>query len=582
MQYHIEGIKYQYGKWLIKGWAVGKAWGELPSVSIEGEEELWKPEASYEKRPDLKKAFFPEADGDGEYGFRVSFLDEGGDCPVLKLSCGQDQVRIAIRRDRLLAGEGIEEGVKELGLSGMAARLKQRVKGALKPEKRDDESFLISPTGIPSKEQKARIEQLHRQAKSLLNRPLFSIVVPVYRPEEAHLKEMLDSVRNQVYDNWELCLCEASGDGGRILNILKEYERKDSRIRVTASPENKGISANTNQAFSMARGEFTALLDHDDLLEPDALYEMARLLEKEPDLDFIYTDSDLADQDAMEFHSPLYKMGWSEETMLSANYITHFSAVRTQVMKKIGGWRTETDGAQDWDLYFRISEETERIGWIPKVLYHWRTAASSTARSVEVKPYAREAQRYAICSHLERTGRRGRVLWEEEPGRFRILWEEEPDYQVLTYEEAKRTAFEERRTGLKSEKTVWIFRKEGIEVSEAAARELSAFALLPGVGFVMPKLIAENGRIKSLGLGERFCGAGLHESNAFGSADWYRNPEAVEPDCTAISEEYLRKLKPDGIILTPEWVKEASGRQKERGFRNVMTPFAEVFIKDSI
>ena len=147
-----------------------------------------------------------------------------------------------------------------------------------------------------------------------------------------------------------------------------------------------------------AKGEFIAMLDHDDLLDPDALYETVRALNNDKSLDFIYSDSDLTDSDTMRFYNPLYKPDWSLHTMYSANYITHFSVIRTSIIKKAGGWNPAMDGAQDWDLFLRVSEITDKIYHIPQILYHWRVAESSTARDIGTKPYALDAQIRAIQS----------------------------------------------------------------------------------------------------------------------------------------------------------------------------------------
>ena len=155
------------------------------------------------------------------------------------------------------------------------------------------------------------------------------------------------------------------------------------------------------------------MLDHDDLLDPDALYETVRALNNDKSLDFIYSDSDLTDSDTMRFYNPLYKPDWSLHTMYSANYITHFSVIRTSIIKKAGGWNPAMDGAQDWDLFLRVSEITDKIYHIPQILYHWRVAESSTARDIGTKPYALDAQIRAIQSHLDRTGRNGRAYFED-------------------------------------------------------------------------------------------------------------------------------------------------------------------------
>lgn len=586
MRYHIEGMKIQYGMLLIKGWAAGMNPGAEIEVSLEAGKQKLEYSVSYRQRLDLLALFSENTERIADHGFRLSYALPEGVQPVLVLTCEGKQTRILIKLEQLQSGSPVSACWEEAGFSNVASKLKLAAKKMLKlgvalPVTKEKEPFLLSATGILSMQQKERLWELKKDAHSMEGGPLFSILVPVYRPVEAHLREMLDSVLGQVYENWELCLADASEDAGRTLAVMEEYAAQDQRIRVLDCRENRGISGNTNKAFSMAQGAFTALLDHDDLLEPDALYEVTKLLQEQPDLDFIYTDSDLADEDAMEFHSPLHKTGWAPETMLSSNYITHFSVIRTEVLRRIGGWRPETDGAQDWDLYFRVCEVTDHVAALPKILYHWRMAATSTAASMEAKPYAREAQRLSIQSHLDRTGRDGRVIWEVEPGRFRVLWEEEPSIQIVAYEEAeqlwKQSTVE--YAGKTHPAQVWIFKKETIQLSEAAAAEMAAFAVQSGIAFVMPKLLKADDTIVSVGLRGQFVGADSHASNSFGSGDWYRNPVSVCPDCVAVSCNVIKRFLISGEYPTPEWIEETSEKAVAQGFRNVMTPFAEVIIE---
>lgn len=163
----------------------------------------------------------------------------------------------------------------------------------------------------------------------------------------------------------------------------------------------------------MARGQWIAMVDHDDLLEPDALAEAVRLLKDKPKAGFIYTDSDLTDMDGIKFYNTLLKPDWSPETLYSANYITHFSMIRKDIIEAADGFDPQMDGAQDWDIFFKAAERAEEICHIPKVLYHWRVAKTSTARSVETKPYALDAQLRAINAHFRRMGYEAQAFFQD-------------------------------------------------------------------------------------------------------------------------------------------------------------------------
>ena len=215
------------------------------------------------------------------------------------------------------------------------------------------------------------------QSMKFAYQPLISIIVPVWNPPRDVLSETIQSVMEQTYPNWEMCIT----DGGSIDDVKKvllDAQRRDRRVRVRLLDKNLGISGNSNISLEMCRGEFAVLLDHDDQLAAPALFEVVNALNKKPNLDFIYTDKDRSTLQGKRL-SPLFKPDWSPEVMLSANYVTHMCAIRTELLRRIGGFRPETDGAQDWDLFLRVAEVTNEIHHIPKVLYHWRLAPDSVS-----------------------------------------------------------------------------------------------------------------------------------------------------------------------------------------------------------
>ena len=252
--------------------------------------------------------------------------------------------------------------------------------------------------------------------------PLISVAVPAYKTPPVFLRQMIDSLMAQTYPHWELCIANASPGDEEMGKILKEYSGKDRRVRVCSLSENLGISENTNAAIAMAKGEFVGLLDHDDLLAPNALYEIARALEKDRELDAVYTDEDKVTMELEEHFQPHLKPDFNLDLLRSNNYICHFFVVRRSVIEKAGDFRREFDGAQDHDFIFRCVECCRKVGHVPEILYHWRTHAASTADNPASKMYAFEAGRRAVQAHLDRTGVKGEVSHTPDLGFFRVTY----------------------------------------------------------------------------------------------------------------------------------------------------------------
>lgn len=245
--------------------------------------------------------------------------------------------------------------------------------------------------------------ELARQRQVKFGRmPKISIVVPVYNPPEPYLDAMMQSVLNQTYSAWELCLADASTSPS-IRPILERYARQDARVKVQFLRENLGIAGNSNAALAMATGDYVALLDHDDTLAPFALYAVVEAINTHPDADFLYSDEDKLDS-AGERVEPNFKPDWSPETLRSRNYICHLSVFKRSLLTKVGGFRAGFDGAQDYDLILRATEQAKQIIHIPQVLYHWRMHAASTASNKSSKNYAYENGRKAVAEHLQRCG----------------------------------------------------------------------------------------------------------------------------------------------------------------------------------
>jgi GT2 family glycosyltransferase len=261
-----------------------------------------------------------------------------------------------------------------------------------------------------------------RIAQAIANfryRPKISIIMPVYNTPLEILNAAIRSVLGQHYENWELCICD---DGSRTPDVkarLENWQERDPRIKVTYSAKNEGISAASNHALSLATGEFVGLLDHDDELSPDALFEVVNLLQGRPDGDIVYSDEDKLDPQGRRI-CPHFKADWSPEQFLSGMYFCHFGVYRRRLVEEVGGFRLGFEGAQDYDLALRVVEKTDRIYHIPKVLYHWRMAATSFASSSDVKPYAHEAGRRALNEHVRRRRIPGEGVSGKWPAYYRI------------------------------------------------------------------------------------------------------------------------------------------------------------------
>lgn len=291
--------------------------------------------------------------------------------------------------------------------------------------------------------------ELERQKSVVFEKPVkISIVVPLYQTPERFLREMIESVCNQTYGNWELCLADASplADGDKTLGegrkesrttkltgIVKEYMEKDDRIRYRILEKNGGISENTNEAIKMATGDFVGLLDHDDLLERDALYEIMEKIAKNDETDVVYTDEDKINRKGTKHLIPNMKPDFNLDLLRSNNYICHFLVVRKSIIDQVGGFRKEFDGAQDYDFTFRCTEAARVVAHVPRVLYHWRTHSGSTSDNPDSKMYAFDAGKRAVEAHLARMKVEAKVEETDDLGYYRIRYQlkETPMVSIL-------------------------------------------------------------------------------------------------------------------------------------------------------
>ena len=363
--------------------------------------------------------------------------------------------------------------------------------------------------------------------------PLISVAVPAYRTPEKFLAQMIDSLLAQTYGNWELCIANGSPEDSAMKKVLEEYTKKDSRIRVSELTENKGIAGNTNAALEMAQGEFVGLLDHDDLLAPNALYEIVRALDEDRNLDAVYTDEDKVTTELDEHFQPHLKPDFNLDLLRSNNYICHFFVVRRSIVQKVGGFCQEFDGAQDHDFIFRCIETAEKVGHIPEILYHWRTHKASTADNPASKMYAFDAGKRAIEAHLKRTGTEGTVSHTPDLGFFRVKYpvQGQPLVSVIIPNKDEKETLKACIDSIR-EKTEYPNYEIIIVENNSTTDEI----------FQYYKELSQDSRIRLLRWKKEFNYSAI---NNYGVRH--------------ANGEYLLFLNNDVTVITPGWIKELLG-----------------------
>jgi len=241
--------------------------------------------------------------------------------------------------------------------------------------------------------------------------PLISVLMPVYNTPEEWLRRSIQSVRDQIYSHWELCIADDASTLPHVREFIEKAVAEDARIKVTFRPLNGHISAASNTALAMASGEFIALLDHDDELAEHALYMVVAALEKSPHLNLIYSDEDKIDINGHRTY-PHFKPDWNPDLLLSQNFVSHLGVYRTSVVRQVGGFQLGVEGCQDWDLALRVSEKIkpQSICHLPYILYHWRQVADSTSVSIEAKAYIKEAALKTIDKYIERNNLKAEAI----------------------------------------------------------------------------------------------------------------------------------------------------------------------------
>lgn len=261
--------------------------------------------------------------------------------------------------------------------------------------------------------------QAQAEIATWTNPPTFSVLVPVYNTDPALLSRCIESVRSQVYPHWQLCLVDDCSSAEQPRQILQAYAEQDERIQTIFLETNSGIATATNAALAIATGDYVAFLDHDDELAVNALYENARVLHHQPEIDILYSDEDMISE-AGTRHNPFFKPDWSPDYFHGCMYTCHLGVFRTSLVRAVRGLRSEYDGAQDWDLMLRAVEKSSQIHHIPKILYHWRMTSTSVTSGSEAKPWAYDAAQRALVDMVQRSRYPGDVEALPDAGFYRV------------------------------------------------------------------------------------------------------------------------------------------------------------------
>ena len=400
VEYHLDRVEILYDTMLeIQGWVVDQR-GSVEVTVHQEDASLLDCRISRGRRPDVvERRNLDEEYKTEEIGFRISAaLPEITGRDIILHFCG-DSVTKTCDID-------IEELRKENKPKGFFGRFFGK------------ESVAEGGYEAWIARHKADKRTLRKQKHTaFVKKPLISIVIPLYCTPLPYLKELLESVRRQSYENWQLCLADGSPDDKAKEFIEKHYGR-EKRIIYRKLEQNGGISINTNEAIALAKGEYIMLCDHDDTLEPDALYEIVKVI-NETDADVIYTDEDKVSMDGRHYFDPNFKPDFNLFRLRENNYICHIFVVKKSLTDEIGLLRSEFDGAQDFDFILRCCEKAKKITHIPKILYHWRCHMDSTAADPSSKAYAYEAGRKAVREHYQRLGIDAKVEMTERPGWYR-------------------------------------------------------------------------------------------------------------------------------------------------------------------
>lgn len=415
MKFNVDVVRIRENSIQLNGWAIGKTPDALITFAVE--DEKGKPlshKCVSTRRDDVSQIYFGKVLG-REFGFDIQFPYERGMDYYLVIYGEKRRIRVKYNEELIAKRSSVAhkrmqkmkdlmnmetvhvalDFFKENGFKALLLKSKHKLQGIDNDYDYGEWYELTKPSA----------EELDRQRHEKFDyMPKLSIVIPAFKTSERYLREMLDSIKVQTYENWEVCVADGSPRGESRERVLRRFTEEDRRFKYVILGENKGISGNTNAAMDMADGDFIVLADHDDTLTPDALYEFVKIINANPGCDVIYSDEDKLDMDGGALFDPHFKPDFNIDLLCSVNYICHLFAVSHDLAVQAGGFCQEFDGAQDYDFIFRCTEKAAEICHISKVLYHWRCHQDSTASNPESKLYAFDAGARAIMAHYDRIG----------------------------------------------------------------------------------------------------------------------------------------------------------------------------------
>lgn len=349
-------------------------------------------------------------------------------------------------------------------------------------------------------------ELLKQRNYKFLHSPVISIVMPVYDPDDRYFRQTLNSIKNQSYENWQLCIGDAGNNKKN--KILEEVFGNDDRVKYLDIPVNYGISGNSNKALELATGGYIGLMDHDDILTSDALFMVVSKINE--GYDIVYTDEDKTDENLNRYFSAYRKPDFNLNLFLSNNYMCHFTVISKKIISEAGNFRSEYDGAQDYDLFLRCIEKTDRIGHVNKVLYHWRTVGSSTSGNPFNKEYAFDAGKRALQDYILRNNIKGvKVAQMEDPGYYRIRCGRKGKLSLSMVVGGTIT---------NDGSDYYLVLDENMKISSSDIDKMLKRAYFTGADIVVPKII-RNGRYEYNG--RAYTGNGYTPSLK-GKREWYK------------------------------------------------------------
>lgn len=363
---------------------------------------------------------------------------------------------------------------KRYGLSGFIIKLNEKIQSPMRSYSKRAADFL--PTE----------EELEKQrAYTFPVEPVISIVVPAYETKEEFLNQLLASLEKQSYDNWELCIADGSTSDA-VENVIRKkqecYSRESRRYRIQYQrlKENNGISENTNEGLKLVTGSYVGFMDHDDVLELNALYEVVKVINDFPDVDVIYSDEDKVSYDLGRHTQPHFKTDFNLELLRDNNYICHFLVVSKSLLEQVKGFRKEFDGSQDYDFILRCVEQAKQVKHIPKILYHWRMHSASTAGDSDSKTYTFDAGQRAVAEHLKRMQIPAEVEKRIEVGCFHVKYKPKIPYRKEEY--------------------ILMMPEGVVPVSDGWEEEFYSYLSQERVGIVGGKTFDKNGKVRQNGL----------------------------------------------------------------------------------